>query len=132
MTGNDYLIVSGLITALIALTKAIETLVARVASKKNGNGNGNGHGKGCLTAEEHVLMRNTHGMLRDMHDVIEKTDQDGLPMCYMPRSFARSQEKILEMLQEILQRSMSLQERQGAVLERIECLLQRQDNKTGN
>jgi hypothetical protein len=129
----DTAILVTLVTLSVSMAKIIEVLVRKISPSR----------KKTLSEDEFekikgidYKLRNIHTqindkptlsddqntMLQDLHNWHNKTDADGIPLWYVPRSFIESQKEIVEVLSEI----SSHQERTTflleALLKRIEKL----------
>ena len=123
---TDTALLLTLVTLAVSLAKIIEVLVKRVAPNK----------KNTLSDDEYeklkgidYKLRNIHTqindkptlsddqntMLQDLHNWHNKTDADGIPLWYVPRSFIESQKEIVVVLSEI----SSHQERTTFLLEAL-------------
>ena len=87
----------GLIAALIALIEVVKFLVRKFS--KNGS-----------------LSREEHGWLADLHVAHSRTDSNGTPIWYVPRSW----HTILVKNQETLQQLVNEQQKANEWLKRIE------------
>ena len=99
----------GTVVLALGLVEVIKLLINKFSNNKGANG------KSVLTPEEQYQLQ----MLSDMH---AKTDEDGMPVWYVPRSWGAMQEKMVETLRDIAsnQDKMSdTQERQTEVLDKI-------------
>ena len=66
-------------------------------------------------AELPALSEEERGWIKELYQLHSKTDEDGIPLWYVPRSFNGSQEKILERLDGISRN----QQRTADVLDRV-------------
>ncbi len=89
---------AAIVAVVIALGKVIEMLIAKSAPKKS-----------ILTEEERDWMKTTF-------EVLEKTDMDGTPLAYVPRSWAEIQKE----MQHAMIKIVGDQRRIADILERIE------------
>ena len=94
---------SAAIVAVIALMEVIKMLINRFSQNKS-----------VLTPKEQTVMV-------EMHKVLTARDVDGTPLCYVPRSWGNTQDKLIEALREISQVNL----RQTLILERMEKILER-------
>ncbi len=80
---NEPVIVGALVAAVYALVEAM-----KYHRRKQGNGN---------------FAERDRQMLRTLHEQHGKTDHDGTPLWYMPRSMIHSQDKLFERQGEMVQ-----------------------------
>jgi len=85
-----------LIKAFIELTKAL----------KNGKANGGSDSSASARIEQIVsdtklISIDTNDKAKQGHTVLARTDADGVPMVYFPRSIVKTQEKTAEILSEV-------------------------------
>lgn len=118
-------LVTGLITIGIALSRGLEMLIKFVVSKNGKNKNLEGiPTKDDLNHQDlvnkfnavfrklekliedcqklqniNVLKENDIQMLKDLHTMLNRTDNDGVPLCYVPRSWEHLMNKIVDQLQ---------------------------------
>jgi len=103
----------GIVVALAfyTLIKLIETLVKKIISKKEDSSPGH---KDCAhdikelldklykkVEEGSVLTEEERSWLKYLYDIHEKTDRDGIPLCYFPRSYIESQKEMIKVLNNI-------------------------------
>ncbi len=104
---------AGLIAAIVAITVCVvegligivKVLITKLASKD----------KDYLTTEQHMMLK----ALYDLHNHIDK---DGVPLWYVPRSWADTQKEIvteLRMVTEIQKKTLDIIERLERRLDRI-------------
>lgn len=99
MTTGDYAMFGGMCGVAYGLVEVVKIY----ARRRNGNKNP-GHAKMASQIDD----------LYNMHD---QRDTNGVPIWYVPRSWARTQEKMLECLREISRH----QERTLGIIERLEA-----------
>lgn len=80
------------------LEKVVEWGITKIKEKRskkgsNGHSNGNGH--------SHSLDAKTIQALKEMHDIVQLRDSDGVPMVYWPRSQVDIQKEIVSTLHDI-------------------------------
>ncbi len=72
-----------------------------------------------------TLNEEQNRMLRDLLDLHSRTDADGIPLHYFPRSFIEAQKEIVEVLQEI----SSHQEKTTYILEALNRNIERLEDR---
>jgi predicted ribosome quality control (RQC) complex YloA/Tae2 family protein len=72
-----------------------------------------------------TLTDTQNTMLRDLHELHSRTDADGVPLHYFPRSFIEAQKEIVDVLQEI----SSHQEKTTYLLESLIKKIERLEDK---
>ena len=97
--------------ALYSLIKIIETLIKKVITKKEEMSSEH---KDCALniknsidkiykriEEDSLLTEDERDWLKYLYDLLEKTDKDGIPLCYFPRSYIESQKEMIKVLNNI-------------------------------
>lgn len=106
------LTLGGMFAAVLALAKGIEYL-ATVIKNRGANSAPPVPGRTQLATEEkawlaeHVGCHISEGHDRILHQLLDlhtKTDDDGIPLVYVPRSFVRGQNEMIGLLREIRDR----------------------------
>lgn len=124
----DSAILLTFLTIGLGLVRILEYLIKRVLPTKR-----------TLTDEEYdkvrtieenindlpTLTEEEHGFLEDLHSWHNKTDSDGLPLWFVPRSFTETQQEIVNILHEI----SSHQEKSTYVMESIFNKLEKIEEK---
>lgn len=72
-----------------------------------------------------TLSDEQNSMLRDLYELHSRSDADGIPLHYFPRSFIESQKDVVEVLQEI----SSHQEKTTYLLEQVMKKMERLEDK---
>jgi hypothetical protein len=106
MTGLE---TGGIVAVVMVLMKLLEKF-ADYVMKKNGNGT--------------TLSSKEHDMLKGLYDQHNKYDSDGIPIWYVPRGWADTQEKILDIVAKISED----QRRTAEILDRLESRIERMNN----
>jgi hypothetical protein len=75
-----------------------------------------------------TLTDDQHNMLKDLLELHSKTDSDGIPLHYFPRSFIETQKDIVDVLSEI----SSHQEKTTYLLESLIKKIERVEDKVSN
>ena len=114
---GDAAVLGGLVVVAVTLVRLVERLVDSTLARRNGRKKSLAPAPagGCngLTVEEHAaLMR-----LDEMHD---KHDNDGVPMWYVPRSWATLLKEITETQDRIAVRMRDIVKAQEGLNRRIE------------
>jgi uncharacterized protein YaaN involved in tellurite resistance len=125
-----------LVTLAVILAKVIESLISKFLPQKNK----------ILSEEEYekiksienkikvihakiedkpTLNDDQNSMLKELYDLHSKTDADGIPLHYFPRSFIETQKDIVEVLQEI----SSHQEKTTYLLESLMKKIEKVEDK---
>lgn len=111
LSSVDLTLVFTLIALAVTLSKIIEILVKRIIPKKNVLSKeefdriksiDNNLNQVHTSVEDKVTLTDEqHNWLRTLHILHSKTDCDGIPLWYMPRSFIDAQKDIVEVLKDI-------------------------------
>ena len=122
MTGADHAILGTLMAFAVGVVKIIERLVDRFADKKKkeGNGHTNGHSS---TLDPQVSQA-----IKEIHDVVQLRDGDGVPLVYWPRSQMETQKEMAKSLVDINRGQDKMVDR----LERVGDSLEEIANNTRN
>lgn len=123
----------------IALVRVVEILINKVIAKKNKILSDlefdtlrgiESKIKSIYTKIEDkpTLTDGQNKLLRDLHELHSRTDADGIPLHYFPRSFIEAQKEIVEVLQEI----SSHQEKTTYLLESLIKKMDRLEDKIEN
>ncbi len=81
---------AAIIGAVVAMSMGLVEIIKKLIEKRSAN-----HTTGLTQAE--------HDWLRNLHQMHNQFDEDGAPKWYVPRSWARVQEEMLEGLSEMSQ-----------------------------
>jgi len=95
-------ILASIVAIVIGLGKVIEILILRSSPKKS------------------VLMDQERDSLKHMNEILSKTDTDGTPLVYVPRSWAEIQKD----MQNVMTKVVNDQRRIADILDRIEKKLE--------
>lgn len=139
MTGTDTAILLALIPVFVTLVKIVEYLIKKLLPSKGNTLSEKeteritGIENTLKTIQQKVedkpsLTTDQNSMLKDLYDLHSKTDADGIPLHYFPRSFIESQKDIVDVLQEI----SNHQERTTYLLEALIKNLDKIENKIEN
>lgn len=136
MVSSDTAILITLVALAVSLAKIIEVLVRRLVPNNRPTLSTDELDKiKCIENrlktvhnkldDKPTLTDEQNGMLKDIHDLHSKTDADGIPLHYVPRSFIEAQKEIVDVLQEI----SSHQERTTYLLESITKRIEKLEDK---
>jgi hypothetical protein len=139
LTNQDATLLITLVTLIVSLTKIIEILVKKVSPNKK-----------VLSDEEFERLKNIDfklknlhtqvndkptlsdsqdSMLQDLYNWHNKTDSDGIPLWYVPRSFIESQKEIVDVLSDISKHQEKTTFLLEALIKRIERLEDKIDSR---
>jgi hypothetical protein len=139
LTNQDATLLITLVTLVVSLTKIIEILVKKISPNKK-----------VLSDEEFdklknidYKLKNLHSqvndkptlsddqdnMLQDLYNWHNKTDSDGIPLWYVPRSFIESQKEIVDVLSDISKHQEKTTFLLEALIKRIERLEDKIDSR---
>jgi hypothetical protein len=110
MTGELVGIIAGIVAVTTILARTIEQLVGKVMLTRN-----NKNGKNGKQSNGSCLSQAEHDALKSMSDLISKTDENGTPLIYVPRSL----DTVLEDVDKSLTNITIHQEKMTFILERL-------------
>ena len=109
MTGELLAIITATVGIVTVLSKVVDKLVDKLVVKRNGNGK---TGQSCFTLDDRDAIKN-------IRDLMSKTDEDGAPLIYVPRSNT----DILRELDKSFHNISLLQEKMIFILEKLAAKL---------
>jgi hypothetical protein len=122
---NNITIMFTLIVLSLSLVKLLDVLVKKILPKKQILSDEeldvlkrNNEMLNSIThkvSEESLLTNQEQEWLKNLHNLHDKTDKDGIPLWYVPRSFIDTQKEVIQILSNI----SKLQEKTTYVLESI-------------
>jgi hypothetical protein len=89
MTAQDYAVLGLIFASINGLVEVIKILVS---GKKNGKS----------VPNNPINFHELKSSVDDMHEMMKKTDESGIPMCYTPRQIMKLQERQLDRLDTII------------------------------
>ena len=99
MDMNSYLIFAGLITVITGLIRVVERILDNTILRKNNNRMFNKTSSFTNNPIDfHLLESNVNNII----DILKQKDENGVPLCYFPRTVSKLQEKQLEKLDSII------------------------------
>jgi hypothetical protein len=122
MDGSDQAILAAAMAVAVGLVKVVEKLVDWLA-KKSRNAKGEGVTVVSLDPETSRVVRETHELSENVARVIERTDYDGVPMVYTPRSIVGNQLKMAEAIRELSHAQDRVHESQEEIDRKLDEIL---------
>ena len=95
-------VLAAIVAIVMGLGKVIEILILKAVPQKS------------------VLMDDERDFVKHMHEILSKTDSDGTPLVYVPRSWAEIQKD----MQQVMIKIVNDQRRIADILDRIDKKLE--------
>ena len=95
-------VLAAIVAIVMGLGKVIEILILKAVPQKS------------------VLMDDERDFVKHMHEILSKTDSDGTPLVYVPRSWAEIQKD----MQQVMVKIVNDQRRIADILDRIDKKLE--------
>jgi hypothetical protein len=109
---------AGITIVLIVAARVVEYFITK--GKTNG---------GSFTPADRVMMQKTCELTTRLHEQHSRTDEDGTPLWYMPRSVSKQNDKIIEIQQKIVMILDKLSDKLSDKDDRMLRLLEKLDDK---
>lgn len=116
MTGGDHAILATAMALAMGLVKVIEKLADWLMKRGKDE---KSTVVASLDAEASRMVRETYEKGGDVHQVVSRTDNDGIPMVYTPRSYLDNQLRMAEALRDVSKQSESTAQKIDDILREL-------------